>query len=126
MVKIINLDSAEDNDLTEETNIQLDTETDPLDVETVVDVDYESQQEQTETEVNIDLEGEIPVEVEQTETTIDLTGTISPEKVEKLSELSDVDTTGVENDSLLLYNAVAETWYPSRYLGNHTFEAGHY
>lgn len=46
--------------------------------------------------------------------------------METLAGLPDVDTTGVENDSLLLYNAVSEKWQPSRYLANHTFEAGHY
>lgn len=104
MNKIIDLGAADLDDISEDTIIEMDPGVSDTDTDGPIDITVEEQEQNT----IIDFGG------------ADYTGP------QNLADLTDVDTSEVENDSLLIYNAVAETWIPSRYLGNHELEAGHY
>lgn len=46
--------------------------------------------------------------------------------VRNVSDLTDIDTTNLENGSLLIFNTSTNKWTASRLLDNQTIEGGHF
>ena len=71
-------------------------------------------------QTTVPSEGETGAEYE----TVEFVGTTT--RVEGVATLYDVDLTGLENDSLLLYKDSINKWVPGKKLETHTVEAGQY
>lgn len=66
------------------------------------------------------------VVIDDTREIIVISGSIGPkgDSGTMLSNLQDVDNTGLEQDSVLMYDSSSSKWKPSKKLENHLINAG--
>jgi hypothetical protein len=66
------------------------------------------------------------VVTEEKGTTVILTGMMGPPNVASISNSGDVDSTDLQNGSMLVYNTVTNKWVATRLLDQQTIEAGQF
>lgn len=53
-----------------------------------------------------------------------VTGMLGPPGVNKIADMSDIDFTGLQQDSILMYDTSSNKWKPSKKLETHLINAG--
>lgn len=80
----------------------------------------------TDVIVTVDQEMEIVATVSQTDLTLSSSNLANPAVLESMSDIADVDTTVLENGSVLVYKTNTNKWTSTRTLDRQNLEGGEF